>query len=243
MRPDPSYVPDARREYLVQLNNLRLRSISQDASTEQTNITRYLSYQELSRLIVRYELYRKILEIPGEIVEFGVFLGSGLVNFLQLVELHEPHNWQRMVVGFDTFSGLSGATERDGFLADGDYLYSDFPHLQEILSLNQDNKLKRDRQAFMLVRGDVRESLPKFLSQNPSFLPALVWLDLDLYEPTLAVISHLTPLLRTGCILAFDELNHREFPGETLAYLESGIKTLGPLRRLTHSKVSYIQVR
>jgi len=101
----------------------------------------------------------------------------------------------------------------------------------------------RERVAFALVQGDVKESLPKFLVDNPQFLPALVWLDLDLYEPTLAVLSHLIPLLRTGCIIAFDELNYKEFPGETLAYNEAGVKDLGPLRRFIHSKVVYIEVR
>ena len=36
----------------------------------------------MSQILYHYELYKKILNIPGSIIECGVFKGSSLVRFL-----------------------------------------------------------------------------------------------------------------------------------------------------------------
>lgn len=48
-----------------------------------------------------------------------------------------------------------------------------------------------------------------------------MYLDFDIYEPTKVALAKLWPRVVKGGIVAFDELNCAEFPGETLAFLES----------------------
>jgi hypothetical protein len=69
----------------------------------------------------------------------------------------------------------------------------------------------------LLVQGDVRETLPRYLTDNPHTVIALAYFDLDLYEPTRDAIDAVRPYLTKGRVLAFDELAHAKWPGETAA--------------------------
>jgi hypothetical protein len=49
---------------------------------------------------------------------------------------------------------------------------------------------------------------------------ALAYFDFDLYKPTRDCLEAIQPYLTKGSVLAFDELNTPEFPGETIAVRE-----------------------
>jgi len=76
-------------------------------------------------------------------------------------------------------------------------------------------------QRTFVVPGDVRETVPKYLADNPHTIVALAYFDLDLYEPTRDVLEILRPYLVKGSVLAFDELAHPKWPGETVALRET----------------------
>ena len=91
-----------------------------------------------------------------------------------------------------------------------------------------------------LVKGDVAESLPKFLEVNPHLVVSLLYLDFDIYEPTVVALKHLMPRIPKGGIIAFDELNHEVWPGETIAVMqEIGINNLRIERLPFGSTMSY----
>ena len=46
---------------------------------------------------------------------------------------------------------------------------------------------------------------------------SLLYLDFDLYEPTKCAF----PRMPKGAVVAFDELNHAAWPGETMALLDT----------------------
>ena len=56
----------------------------------------------LQKILARYELFKKILEVPGDICECGVFKGSGIFTWVKLMKLFKPNN-NFSVVGFDLF--------------------------------------------------------------------------------------------------------------------------------------------
>ncbi len=60
----------------------------------------------LSKLLARYELFKMIEELPGDIVECGVYRGASLFQWANFIELFAPHS-QKIVLGFDTFKGFS----------------------------------------------------------------------------------------------------------------------------------------
>jgi hypothetical protein len=78
------------------------------------------------------------------------------------------------------------------------------------------------------------------VEEHPHLVVALLYLDFDLYEPTLAAIQTLLPRMPKGAILAFDELNKDKWPGETLAAIEGvGLTSLRLRRFPFDSLMSY----
>ena len=94
-----------------------------------------------------------------------------------------------------------------------------------------------------LVRGNVMETLPRFLDENPHLIVSLLHLDVDLYEPTKLALECLVPRMPKGAVIMFDELNMRQFPGETLAAIESlGINNMRIVRFPYATCMSYVVI-
>jgi hypothetical protein len=70
------------------------------------------------------------------------------------------------------------------------------------------------------VKGDVTVTIPEYLEKNPHLIISLLYLDLDLFEPTKTAIQYFLPRMPKGSLIVFDELNHPDWPGETLAVVE-----------------------
>jgi hypothetical protein len=167
-----------------------------------------------------------VLNVQGDVIEGGVNCGGGLMWFAQLSATLEPVNFQRRIIGFDTFSGFtevskydvkSGNTEmrKGGFAADS---YEDLLHN---IKLFDSNRFLSHIPKVMLVKGDVAKTIPEFLAGNPQQIVSLLHLDFDLYEPTKIAINYFLPRMSKGSVIIFDELNNLNWPGETSAVLES----------------------
>lgn len=189
------------------------------------NLALYLDRKQLMDLLALDHLYRSIVQIPGVIMEFGVRWGRHLGAFTSLRALHEPYNVHRRVIGFDTFTGFPDVSPIDqanrhahpgGLNVTPDYRN----HLDRVLAtLESTDPLGHVRRTFCLT-GDVRETLPAYLAENPQTHVALAYFDLDLYEPTHDALNIIRPYLCTGSVLVFDQLGHAKWPGETLAVRE-----------------------
>mgnify|MGYP005641561293 FL=1 len=77
------------------------------------NFAKYVPRQDLTNFLARYEIFKKILNVPGSIIECGVLFGGGLMTFAQLSSIFEPVNFERKIIGFDTFSGLTKFSKYD----------------------------------------------------------------------------------------------------------------------------------
>jgi len=190
------------------------------------NFSKYISRQTTARYLALYEIFKLVLNIQGDIIEGGVNWGGGLMWFAQLSASLEPVNFQRRIVGFDTFSGFAGISENDsktsrntemkkgGFAADSheDLLYN--------IELFNKNRFIGHIPKVLLVKGDVAETMPAFLKSNPQQIVSLLHLDFDLYEPTKIALEHFLPRMPKGSVIVFDELNNLSWPGETVAVLE-----------------------
>ena len=64
------------------------------------------------------------------------------------------------------------------------------------------------------------ETIPEFLTKHPYMLVSLLYLDFDLYEPTLCALKNILPRMPKGSVIAFDELHDQKWPVETKALLE-----------------------
>ena len=112
--------------------------------------------------------------------------------------------------------------------------------MKESIRLYDENRFLSHLPKVQLVRGDARETIPKYLDENPHTLVSLLYLDFDLYEPTKVALEHFLPRMPKGGIVAFDELNSAMWPGESQAVLEAvGIPNLRLKRFPWATYVSY----
>ena len=186
------------------------------------NLGLYMNRQSLSRILFMQELYKRIVEVHGDILEFGCRWGQNLALFSSFRGIFEPYNYTRKVVGFDTFSGFSSISEEDGEnteIREGHFSVSQEyeSYLEDILTQHEQESPISNIKKFQLVSGDVSLSLPKYFEESPESIVALAYFDLDLYEPTLNCLKLLKGRLTKGSVIGFDELNLASFPGETLA--------------------------
>lgn len=189
------------------------------------NLSLYLSREHLGDLVTTVELYRRILDVPGEVMEFGVRWGRRMSLFVTLRELLEPHNYTRRVVGFDTFSGFPRISREDGdhpTLKEGSLSVTDgfISHLSAVLETHEHESLDRHVERFQLCVGDAPNTLCTYLESHQEALISLAYFDLDLYEPTKTCLELVLPRMGKGSILAFDQLSQLNFPGETRAMRE-----------------------
>jgi hypothetical protein len=195
--------------------------------TEQllVNLPLYMRSSALAKLLYVNELYELIVSQPGVIMEFGVWWGSNLALFESLRAVYEPYNYTRRFIGFDTFEGYPAITPEDGgheLAAIGGYSVGVeyVEHLAAVLDYHRLENPMSHVDRFELALGDAAVTVSDYLKRHPETIVALAYFDMQLYEPTKACLEAIRPHLTRGSVLALDELNTPEFPGETLAFRE-----------------------
>jgi len=210
------------------------------------NLCLFLTSKNLSRLLFFYEIYRKIISTHGVIMEFGVRWGQTLSILAALRGIFEPFNRHRKIVGFDTFAGFKGMSEKDGAKSQcSDGSFSVAPgyenYLDDILSLQEHLNPVSHLKKYELVKGDAIKTIPDYLAKHPETLVSLAIFDFDIYEPTKVALAAVKPHLFKGSVLVFDELCDDIFPGETVALMETiGVSNLRIQRLPMTARISYL---
>ena len=193
----------------------------------------------IQRFLAKYELMKMIQDIPGAIIEMGVCSGNGLMTLVHSHNVLQPTYRYREFYGFDTFEGFPSVHEND--IADvewkkGDFYNDSYNRLTNIINIH--NSYYYIPTNVKLIKGDVKETIPIFLQENKHVIISLLYLDLDIYEPTKIALSNFLPRMAKGSIIAFDELNWKSFPGETIAALEE-LGTKYKFKNLLNSAINY----
>ncbi len=236
-------------DYLSAINALWEKSQG-DARSKLECFANFTSRQALTKFMARFEIFAEQLHVNGSIVEIGVHRGQSLMTWAHLSSILEPVNYTRKIIGFDTFSGFTDVNNKDGkgtssVLKKGgfDAGKAAYDDLQKAVELFDANRLMNHIPKIELVKGDVAQSLPKYLKENPHLVVSLLHLDADLYAPTKKTLELLAPRMPKGAIIVFDELNMNLFPGETLATMETlGLENLRLQRFPYATSLSYAVV-
>jgi len=189
------------------------------------NLHLYMRSSVLAKILYVNELYQKIIHIPGVIMEFGTWWGANLVLFESLRAIYEPYNYTRKVIGFDTFTGYPSISPEDGkseLATVGGYAVTENyeQYLAQLLDYHEQENTMSHIKKYELVRGDVCVTIDQYLAEHPETIIALAYFDLQLYEPTKKCLQAIKQYITRGTVIAMDELNSWEFPGETLAFKE-----------------------
>jgi len=158
-----------------------------------------------NKMVKKIEIYMSVKDLPGDIVEFGVFKGAGMALFLKLKSMYEPNSLMK-VIGFDYF-------QKDVLLhsLDGINKASMTSVLTRVNSsdLSIDSVNSRlsvyDKDNYMLVQGDAVVECKKFCTDNPGAKIKILYMDLDTGEPTYKILKELWHRVVKGGVIVFDE--------------------------------------
>ena len=74
----------------------------------------YKKTNDGTEFLAKYELFKKILNIKGSIVECrSTQEGGGLFSWAHFSTILEPYNYHRKIIGFDTFEGFKNLSNED----------------------------------------------------------------------------------------------------------------------------------
>ncbi len=181
----------------------------------------FMTRQEASDMLARLRLFDLISDVPGYIVECGVNRGNHTLLMALLSTVTEPFALNRKIYGFDTFQGFRSLSAVDGEVTEVDFQdESGLDLLMRSVDIFDANRPQRHFNKIELIEGDAVETIPKWVATHPEAQIALLYLDFDLYLPTLVALRELSPLVPVGGVVAFDEFCYDRFAGETQAFRE-----------------------
>lgn len=190
------------------------------------NFSKYVRRQTISRFLAHYEIYKRIVNVKGSVVECGVHHGGGLMTWAKLSSTLEPYNYHRKIIGFDTFDGfpeVAAVDQRRPEVQAGMFRedYDTLSELGDCIKEYDENRFINHIQKIELVKGDANETIPRYVADNKHLIVSLLYLDFDIYQPTATALKTLLPRMPKGAIIAFDEAANMNWPGETVALLEN----------------------
>ena len=161
------------------------------------------------KLLARCLLLNQVKDIPGDIVECGVFKGTGLMTFLKAKKFLCP-NGHKKVIGFDFFNSsdlLKTLQDIDreamATLFEGRNYEHKNKH-EEILAEYILNCGFAEHE-FELVAGDITQTSHEYVKDKPGFRISLLYIDLDLDVPSYETLNALWDKVSKGGIVVFDE--------------------------------------
>ena len=195
-------------------NENKLNNVSTDTYTAFNDFIFSEDLKLTGKLLHRFKHFLEVQHLPGDIVEVGVFKGSGMSSFLKFIEIFCP-NSNKKVIGFDIFSREeSGAILNKDSKLDKDAMNVVYDRVSDSeLTLEAVYKrlsaTKTDK--FKLIDGDVEFSMPTFLQENPGFRASLIYVDVDLERPTYHTLTNMWDRLLPGGVVLFDEYEYHKF--------------------------------
>ncbi len=205
-------------ERIIKNNEIPLQDVLESFAiyARRINITRFLAH---------YELYRMVREVPGSIVECGVYQGNSFFAFAKFLEIFHPGDRIRHVIGFDSFEGLRNFREEDGpFYPNrskvvGGWSAAGFKQaFHQLLDIYHRDSFVPNAKRGFIVEGNILETVPQYVKEHPGLRISLLHLDVDVFEPTYCALEHLYPLVVPGGLVVLDEYAMMEWGGESTAF-------------------------
>lgn len=163
-----------------------------------------------NKLYSRIKFYEMTKHLMGDIVECGVFKGSGLATWLKILQMNEPNSIKK-VIGFDFFNPNFINDIHD--TVDKKMMTQVFDRCQSTskndfsFDVIKNNLLNCgfDTDSFELVQGDISLSSKLFFNDKPGCRISILYLDLDLGDPTYNALNNMWDLIVDGGVIVFDE--------------------------------------
>jgi hypothetical protein len=189
----------------------------------------------LSKAIAQWEIYKSIIQLPGEIAEFGTYKAASLIRLATFREIAENAH-SRQIVAFDSFGPFPSLGDDP---SDIDVSFVERFQAEGGDGLSEDETASiLEAKGFAnidLVGGDIFGTLPAYLEKHPALRLALVHVDVDLHAVTQLVLDLTAPLLVADGVFMLDD--YGKVAGATRAVDEFLIEN--PAFTLSRTRFAY----
>ncbi len=177
------------------------------------SFTPYVSRQNIAKLIAQSEMIKLTSGVLGDIVEAGVYYGSGLMGWANIIASLEPYNYQCQIIGFDTFVGSKGVSKKDQIFSkikrrDGEYKANSFDDLKKSIEIFDEDRPLSHLEKVKLIKGDIVKTSRDYIKQHPAQTIRILHIGMNFYKPTLYALKNFLPRMPKGSIVAIDGLNY-----------------------------------
>ena len=169
----------------------------------ETHYNLFMNKERFSKLLIHYEVFKKIKDIPGSIVECGVFKGTSFSRFAMMRELISNSKVNKLIA-FDVFNDNFPNTkyknekkQREHWIKTAGGSSISTAQLDKIFK-------KKKIKNYELVKGDVLKTIPNYLKKNPNLKISLLNIDIDFVETTQCVLDNFYSKVSKGGIILFD---------------------------------------
>ena len=134
--------------------------------------------ERYGKMLTHYELYKKIIDLPGDLVECGVYRGTSITRFAMFRNMLET-NYSRKIIGFDNFDNIYPDTKweedrdaREAWIRNTGADSITVDQLRKVFDgFNYSN--------YDFIKGNLVETLPKYVLENSHIIIALLNIDID----------------------------------------------------------------
>jgi len=175
----------------------------------------YCGINTIGTKLAVYDIMKKVIDTPGNIVEFGSWKGGNLLFMAKVLQLLQPNTIKR-VYSFDSFEGLQVFDDKDDL--DHKAWTGKYTGDESVIRMAID--LYEMNDWVHIVKGDAMETIDKFEAEHPYMMFSLAYVDFDLYKPVKRALDYIGPRLCSGGAIVFDEALTSSWPGEGVAMLE-----------------------
>lgn len=159
------------------------------------------------KLVAHYELYRKVSHLEGAVVKCGIAAEEAFTRFTMLRKMIGAQATQK-VIAFERFAKSLYVTRENDQVDTLQYKLKrapiDFERLQEKL-------LKKGiTEKVEFIPGNIGDSIPEYLMENPEMKISWLNIDFDDYESAYTSLQFFYPRLVHGGILVLDNYYKKE---------------------------------
>ena len=184
---------------------MEIDGLTSDRSWDWENGYFWFSHpSRINKFLAHYELYQMILNLPGDVFELGVFKAASMIRWVTFRQLLE-NSYSRRIVGFDTFGKFpTKGVELD---VDLEYVEAFSAQAGDALSRAQVDEIfkRKGFENIELLEGNITDTLPHFVQNNPACRIALLHLDLNVKEPTKFALEALYDRIVPGGLIVIDD--------------------------------------
>jgi hypothetical protein len=164
-----------------------------------------------NKMIKRTEIYLGVKGLVGDILEFGVFKGASIALWLKLLDMYEPNSITK-VLGFDYFNSKQVIEELNGLNKTMmNNVINRVEHYELSLEGVKEKLADFNESRYNLIQGNAVTTSTAISNNNPGLKIKLLYMDLDVGEPTYQILLKLWDNVCINGIIVFDEYAYHQW--------------------------------